>query len=80
MIEQGRQRGGSKGHHRADGQIDAAGRHDDRHAESDDHDRCDLHQLQTQVRQRGEVGREHDVEGDEQPERGVDAVRAQAEM
>ena len=80
VVEGRRERRRGQGHRRADGEIDACRGHDDRHAEGDDHDGCDLDELQPDVVQRREVRREQQVEGDDDTERGVHAVCPQADL
>ena len=79
VVEGRRERRRSEGHRRPDGEIDAGGGHDDRHAEGDDHDGRHLDELQPDVVQRGEVRREQQIEGDDDTECGVHAVRPQAD-
>ena len=50
--------------------IDAARRHDQRHADPDDHDRHDLRQIDVEGLQRPEVMREEQVEHDHREEHG----------
>ena len=59
--DQRRQRAGDR-HQRADRQVDAAGGDHERHADADDDDGADLGQVDVQRLQRGEVGREGEVE------------------
>ena len=80
VVEGGGERRRSQCHHRPDGEVDACGRHDDRHAERDDHDGRDLDELQPDVVHRREVRREQQVEGNDDTERGVDAVGPQADL
>ena len=56
-------------HQGADREVDAAGRDDERHADADDHDGADLGQVDVQRLERGEVGREGEVERDQQEKR-----------
>ena len=66
--DQRRQRAGDR-HQRADRQVDAAGGDDQRHADADDDDGADLGEIDVERLPGGEVGREGEIEQDQQRQR-----------
>ena len=67
------EQGGGDGHGRPDRQVDALGADDQGHAQGDDGHRDHLDELQAQVADGGEVGREGQVEGHQQGQGHVHA-------
>ena len=64
-----RERAGNR-HQRADGEVDAAGRDDQRHADRDDDDRRHLGQVHVEGLPAGEMRRHREIEREQNDERG----------